>query len=239
MAETLRFKQGSKEWLEARQGCLTATELPILFGMNSYKSVADLVASKTGEPTKLEDNIYMRAGRLLEPSVFIAMSDFGITCSAVDSENVVMLRDRNLGLSCSLDGKSIHPLTGEKVILEAKTTGKTKFVKWMKAPPEDYLIQVHTQLLLSNTRVGLLACMSTEFPFNSILYEVRADPRIVQKLKSATINFWNMIKLKSPCSDEDSVEMRELLHESYTLVAYTQLSTKSIDIIKNEEYYRK
>ena len=44
--ELLNLEQGSKEWLEARKSCLTASEAPVIMGASKYKSRNALLDEK-------------------------------------------------------------------------------------------------------------------------------------------------------------------------------------------------
>lgn len=241
MNKIIKFTPGSDEWLQARQKYLTATELSVILGMNKYGSIREIQDGKRGEVKRLDDNLYLRAGRLLEPSVFLALSEAGIACKPADPDKVVMAVDDKVRLSCSLDGKAVHPLTGESVIMEAKTTGKAKFTEWYRKPPINYLVQVHAQLMLMGRNVGLLTCMSTEFPFHIIVYEIRTTKEVGDIFKEAAVEFWEAFNTESMQGVDTvrSATCTQLLEESFFLIGHTELNNKRVDFIRDYDYYSK
>src|SRR3990167_3056536 len=62
-----KLLKGDKEWLKARQQVITATEAPILLGLNPYSSPAKMWQEKT-EKTFV-GNSYTQIGQWLEPLV--------------------------------------------------------------------------------------------------------------------------------------------------------------------------
>src|SRR6186997_1940271 len=56
---------GTPEWLEARKGLITATDLPVILGLSPYKCEADLADEKNGKEQD-PPTLRMRAGLLLE-----------------------------------------------------------------------------------------------------------------------------------------------------------------------------
>lgn len=241
MNKIIKFTPGSDEWLQARQKYLTATELSVILGMNKYGSIREIQDGKRGEVKRLDDNVYLRAGRLLEPSVFLALSEAGISCKPADPDKVVMAVDDEVRLSCSLDGKAVHPLTGESVIMEAKSTGKAKFAEWFRKPPINYLVQVQAQLMLMGREVGLLTCMSTEFPFHIIVYEVRANAPLRFIFEEAAVEFWKAFNNDDLLGIDvvKAAECVRILETTFSLIGHTELNNKRVDFVRDYDYYNK
>lgn len=188
------FKSGSVEWLDARCKYITATEVASLLGFNKYKSAAKVLKEKLEPPVKV-DNVYMRAGRLLEPSVLIAVSETGIPSkSAAKDGHVLMYMNEELKLSASLDG--LVTIKGKEYILEAKTTSPDKFELWEENPPINYILQVQTQLIVTETNTAVLACLESTFPFKLILYKVDSDIKVQDLIKEETLRFWKYYEEK-------------------------------------------
>lgn len=182
------FKSGSVEWLHARCQYVTGTDVSSLLGFNKYKSAAKVLKEKIEPPVKI-DNAYMRAGRILEPGVLIAVSEIGIlTKPAAQDGYVAMCIDEESRLSASLDGIAV--IKGKEYILEAKTTSTDKFEAWETAPPINYLLQVQTQLIVTGTTTAVLACLESNFPFKLIIYKVDSNEKVQELIKSESVRFW-------------------------------------------------
>lgn len=61
--------QGTPEWLAARRGLITSTDIPVLMGLSPYKSEATLAREKLGEVEPTEQTLVMRVGLALEPVI--------------------------------------------------------------------------------------------------------------------------------------------------------------------------
>src|SRR5690606_39097283 len=102
------FKQGSKDWLNARSKVITGTEISTLFGLNKHLSVPKLLKQKY-ENIKLEDNEFLRAGRILEPGIIIALNEIGIKAkSAAPTGKVKFIIHTSGLLGSSLDAVLKH-----------------------------------------------------------------------------------------------------------------------------------
>lgn len=191
--KTLKFIPGSVEWLDTRTRYITATDVASLFALNPHQSAAKVLESKVTPPQKI-DNKFLRAGRLLEPGIFIALQEAGLDVEAADHGKVVMIVDDKHRISCSLDGKVTFADTGFKTIVECKATGKTKFESWADAPPINYLLQVQTQLMLTKRDTGILACLCYEFPFSLIVWQINASDVVQKLIKEEVGRFWDCYK---------------------------------------------
>lgn len=58
-----------QEWQKERQKSIGGSEAAAILGYNPYKTAYSVWADKTGRAAPIEDNKYMRAGRLLEPVI--------------------------------------------------------------------------------------------------------------------------------------------------------------------------
>lgn len=188
MPKLFKFQPKSAEWLSKRRENVTATEVCSLFGMDKYKSSNQLLKDKL-EPKKLEDNIYMKKGRLLEPSVFIHLQEIGLPAKPADYEQVVMLIDEEHRLAASLDGKM---KTDEgNFLVECKSTKGSLFPNWSDRPPVKYLMQVQTQLAVANVQEAILACMNADNILQLIVYKVSSNPEIQEMIRKESKRFWD------------------------------------------------
>lgn len=175
-----KFKPQSNEWKNKRAEIITATEAASFFALNPYRSAAKVIKSKY-EPDIVQDNVYMRAGRILESGVFVALNELGVPAKPADYENVVMYVDETNKIGCTLDG--VMNVKEGKYVVECKTTSEEKFSMWSEQPPLNYLVQTLIQIELAKTDRGLLACMGLKVPeLPIIVYEIEPRPELYQLL---------------------------------------------------------
>jgi predicted phage-related endonuclease len=133
------FEPQSLEWLEARKKYVTATEVASIFGLDPYKSANKTYQGKL-EEVEVIDNIYMRAGRFLEPAILADLYTYGIPAKPAHESKLLMVIDEQNKISCTLDGKA--EWRGKKFVVECKTTSgmtkdksQTKFAAWSEQVP--------------------------------------------------------------------------------------------------------
>ncbi len=185
------FDPGSIEWLAARKGYVTGTEVAALLGLCPYGSFAKIKKGKL-ENIQVFDNAYMRAGRILEPAVLAACQEAGIPAEAAHATQTVFAYNDEYRLSSSLDGKA-NTEQGFYIV-ECKTTQPHKFPEWETNPPINYYAQVQAQMLMTGVEQAFLAGMSVEFPFPLIVWEVRKDERTQKAIIKAAAKFWDALE---------------------------------------------
>lgn len=217
MINTYKFTPQSAEWLAKRSQNITATEVASLLGLDKYKTPHKVLKEKIN-PVKLADNAAMRAGRILEPGVFVALKEIGLNCRPADYEKVVMYEDPEVRLSCTLDGIGINKDKG-KYIVECKSTKPELFEKWEDQAPINYIIQVQVQLMLTKLDKALLACVSQQFPFSIIVYYIKADKEIHKIIEYNVRKFWTCYEknVKFKIDKENIAELISSLYKSSEL----------------------
>lgn len=185
------FEPGSIEWLAARKNYVTGTEVAGLLGICKYNSFNKIKKGKL-ENIEVFDNVYMRAGRILEPAVIEACKEVGIPAEPAHIDKTVFAYNDEYRLSSSLDGKAN---TEEGFyIVECKTTQPHKFVEWSSQPPINYYAQVQAQMLMTGVENAMLAGLSVEFPFPLIVWEIRKDERTQNAIIDAAKRFWKAVE---------------------------------------------
>lgn len=66
---TAGLRQRSPEWREARRHLITATDIPIILGISTYKAEGQLAREKSGELPEQESNLFMEIGQAMEPVI--------------------------------------------------------------------------------------------------------------------------------------------------------------------------
>ena len=67
--KVINFEQGTNEWLNWREGGITATDCTVILGVSKYKTPLQLWEEKTGksQPEDISNNPHVRRGNRLEP----------------------------------------------------------------------------------------------------------------------------------------------------------------------------
>jgi predicted phage-related endonuclease len=143
-----------QEWLRLRSNVITATEMGIILGLNSYSSITKMLEEKNN-PVPLDNyNIFM--GNALESTV-VKVANRALNKGFKlfeDSLGKTFFIDEELKLGATPDAYDEH------YILECKTTSAVNFLKWFNWPPAYYLMQLYTQLICTNKDKGFLAILS-------------------------------------------------------------------------------
>lgn len=212
-----------RDWLEARKKIITATEMACLLGLDKYKSAEKMYKEKS-ERTFF-GNSYTTVGQLLEPVVVDATNLFLDTDFELYDQQAhkVMYIDEEIGMGATPDAcsKSIEAL------LECKTTLPHNYQLWRYEPPIKYLIQLHTQILCTGHKKGLLAIMSTnlsqsspklDFPIS--IFEVEADDVVRDYMFKEIERFWK--------TREEGKIFRSNRKNSKILELHIRINTKKI-----------
>jgi putative phage-type endonuclease len=132
----LPVQQGTDAWLVARRGLVTATDIPVLLGLNPYKSEARLADEKRGDPTD-PPNAAMRLGLAIES--FVAIEYQSATGRRVRRVNHLLRHPDIEWAAASLDREVI----GERRVVEIKSTASRR---WEDGLPQDVQAQVMWQM---------------------------------------------------------------------------------------------
>lgn len=136
----LAVRQGSPEWLEARRGAITSTDIPVLLGLSPYKAEGELAREKLGQPEAEPDEKQARLFRL-------GLALENVIRTEDELEHGVRLRRVNRFLThpqiawarTSLDFERV----GERVIVEAKSS---RAARWDDGLPQDVEAQARWQM---------------------------------------------------------------------------------------------
>lgn len=180
------------EWLQLRQNYITATEVASVLGLNRWQSAKQMWENKVHR--NFTGNAYTYIGQLLEPVVVRLVNDTlhrnFISCD--DAEGKVFLCDNALGLGASPDAED------DLAFLECKTAKPENLLKYSIIPPEHYVIQTSTQLLLDPTKkyaylafLGTdLTQLSPEFIAPVCIYRIDRSNALESLIKEEVSRFW-------------------------------------------------
>lgn len=194
-----RFKNGSAEWLDFRTNYITGTDVAALFGLDKNKSTGRVLKDKQyPSPVKI-DNVFVRTGRCLEPSVILLMNENGMPVEPAGGfGEVIYVTHDTHRIGSSMDAK----MNSEEgfYAVECKTTQFEKLVSWTSKPPINYLLQVQTQLLVTGLKKALLGCMAPvlidvyktkALDLLLLVFEIDADEIIHSLIVDEVRRFWD------------------------------------------------
>lgn len=219
------FEPQSLEWLNARRENITGTEVSVLFGLNKYSNPTKLLQSKLESIAEVIDNVYLRAGRFLEPAVIADLKNYGIEAKPVHESMVAFVKHPKLPLSVSLDGKAI--LDGKFYVVECKTcsgvdrtTGISKFDSWKESIPVQYYLQVQTQLFCTGVNQAIVACAEAVMPFPILAWEVLSDSALHELISAEVVRFYECYKEKKRffVNKEHQIYIEESLKKFSSLI---------------------
>lgn len=187
----LNVKQGSSEWLFARAGIVTASEMDNLISPSWKVRDGDTPATYMhmklaekimGQPINLEiDTFAMDQGRMLE-SEALPWLDF---MHGIKAERVGMCLTDDGRVGASPDG-----LIGEDGGLEVKCPRPQTHVKYLLdgVVPKAYLAQVHGSLWVTGRAYWYFLSYSRQFP--KLLIRVERDEAIMQAISNAVESYY-------------------------------------------------
>lgn len=208
------------DWLKYRKRGIGASEAGVVLGLSPYKSAMELYYDKIGSGLNiLPDNIAMFMGR--EQEDFIAKmweywngSEESLIENYKNDNRVRKMRRVNayitnkkyphlfVSLDRIINKNQLLPeeLTDEEIVslksgngtLELKTISGWESEKWEGGVPPVYVIQKHTQLLVTEWNYGELAVLKDGRFFDVLPFE--KSPKIEEIIVDKTTEFWNRVE---------------------------------------------
>lgn len=192
--------QGSPEWKAWRFHGITASDISILMGSNSYKSIHDLWVEKLSQIDSTISNVAMQHGSNQEPYARIWIE-------ALKNTNLVphcVVNDTNEVYRCSLDG--YDEKTGE--VYEIKCPYSSRKVLDARVFDQIDLAWVHQvqwQLLVTGSKKGYIAVWDSNLQSCHFI-SVVADPILHEEMKTKADEFWNQVlTLQEPSLDKNEL----------------------------------
>lgn len=177
-----------------RDGDITASEMPALFGLHPYQSMLGLFAKKTGvRMPPDEDSVAKRRGRLLEDAVARAYLEEHPGCKLTKANVYVRAPLLRLGASPDFFLVDEH---GRKGVSEMKTVAPHVFKKHYtdQTPPTYHVLQTLVQMMLTDSEVGVLTVLVVDgYRFELHSYNVPRHPSAERRIQDAVAQFWSDI----------------------------------------------
>ncbi len=214
-ALTLPMRQGSPEWLAARQRGIGGSDAPVVIGESPYKSPYLLWAEKVGLVAPAPENEAMAWGRRLEPLVAAAYTEAtGRRLRRVT--RLLRSRERPWQLA-SID----REVVGERRLVEIKTTRSSR---WDGADPVpgDVLAQVEHYLSVTGYEVADVAVLIGGSDLRII--EVGRDDAYIRDLVELEADFMHRVETRTAPPLDGSEATRRTLGRLYPVDDGTELA---------------
>ena len=192
-----------EDWLEERKNGIGGSDAAAIIGANPYKDNIKLWEEKTGrrKAEDISDKSYVKYGTEMEPilreSFKIKHPEFEI----LHEENTIIKHPVYQFLFASLDGILINKETGEKGILEIKTSEILRSMqkeKWKDQIPPNYYCQIlHYLNVTGFTFVKLFAELNYEENYQvtkTYTIERKDVEEDIKYLEKKEIEFWKYIE---------------------------------------------
>lgn len=181
-----------EQWLALRRQDVTASVVGALFGLHPYQTPAGLWAEKTGTEVRKPDTADLRRGRILEGAVANAVHEARPDWAIVKANEY--LRDPEARLGATPDYWVVDPRRGLDLCgaMQCKTANKWEFDRsWGDDPPIWIMLQVLTEMMLSDSQWGVIACLIVDgHAFDLHLYQVTRHAGAEQRIRDAVAAFW-------------------------------------------------
>jgi putative phage-type endonuclease len=206
--------QGSPEWLEARRSLITATDIPVLMGLNSYKCEADLADEKLNGRTT-EASLPMKIGTALEDLI---ASEY----SAKTGRTVQRVRDLVTHPKLAWAGASVdRRVVGEHRVVELKWTSRRS--RFADGLPQEVEAQLAWQLGVLGWDHGDVAALAGDELF---VFEYEPDPALFDDLVAVAANFRERLAAGGPFERDTARIKRDYPRDNGAeMVADTELDT--------------
>jgi hypothetical protein len=167
-------------WAQMRQRDLTASRIAALFDQHPFMSRRALAEQLRGGARRF-DSFHMRAGRILEPGVAVALSEARPEWKLTKATSYHRLPELRIG------GTPDY-FVGHDGLVQIGTISPAE---WREEPPLYKVIQTHCELLVTGRRYGWLAIMLREFPELPLhVFEVPHDAAVEKAILDAAAAWW-------------------------------------------------
>lgn len=184
--------KSEEEWHALRAGVVTASLTACLVGANRYQSMQ----SSWDKRGDFQGNCFTKIGQLLEP-VVVELTNMMLNESfelfEQEKDEKVFYIDPVYKIGATPDAHNGSEL------LECKTTKPFNYVKYGNNPPEYYIIQLMTQLHVTEMNSGYLSIMSTDLSQESpddcnwpiSIFKVEKDQKIIDHICNESLRFFD------------------------------------------------
>ncbi len=192
-----------EEWLEERKKGIGGSDASAIVGSNPYKDNIKLWEEKTGirEAEDISNKPYVLYGTMMEPILRESFKIKHPEYEVLHEENTIIKHPVYPFLFASLDGILVNKETGEKGILEIKTSEVLRSMqkeKWKDRLPPNYYCQIlHYLNVTGFTFVKLFAELTYDenYQANKTYTIERKDvEEDIKYLEEKEIEFWKYVE---------------------------------------------
>lgn len=206
----LDMKQGSKEWKEMRNRCITGTDASVIMGVNPFMNKTTLLKKKLNLIPE-HDNDAMKEGRRLEP---IAREVYENNTGNL-TINPPYLHDQESWAMCSPDGVTFDG----KIVVEIKCGKKVWEQAKQDVVPEYYYAQIQHNIWVTGAEI---AHYFVYFNNDHKLILVDKNEEFIEKMALKERDFYfNELLVATPESLEIQIKKDEEF--AYWAEAYKQV----------------
>lgn len=167
-------------WAVVRSRDLTASRIAALFDAHPFLSRNALAAQLRGDARRF-DSFAMRAGRILEPGVAVALGEARPEWKLTKATSYHRIPEARIG------GTPDY-FVGDDGLVQIGTISPAE---WRDEPPLYKIIQTHCEMLVTGRRHGWLAIMLREFPELPLhCFEVPHDAAVERAILNGAATWW-------------------------------------------------
>lgn len=198
-------KKTREEWLEERKNGIGGSDASSILGMNPYRTNVQLWKEKTGRVVAedISNKSYVKYGTEAETYLRELFKLDNPQYDVKNEENTIIKHPQYNFLFASLDGQLTNKETGERGILEIKTTNILQSMqkeKWNNKIPDNYYIQVLHYLMVTGYKFVVLVAQlkfNDGYKQTKTYYIKREDiEEEIKYLQEKEIEFWYKYILK-------------------------------------------
>jgi predicted phage-related endonuclease len=181
-----------EQWQALRAKDVTASVVGALFGVHPYLTIGQLYAQKKQLMSTVAANAVIRRGIRLEN--LVAQEVGALHPDWVINKATSYFRDPDLRLGATPDFFINPDSEDQRGILQVKTAGVSAYKRqWQEGPPLWILLQVATEMHLTNSQWGTIAVLPVGewSDFSVETYHVERHQGVIDRIIDATKMFWH------------------------------------------------
>lgn len=214
----LDLEQGTEEWLEWRANGITATDVSILDGSNTYTTPYELWEQKCGYGKAITLTAPMKHGIDNEPLAREWINRY----LNLNLKPICVEDDDNPVFKASLDGYDSN--RGVLVEIKCPVSERTlELARLSQAIPDYWFSQVQWQIMITKPQEAYIAVWDHRYQSCILIPQIGIE-RQINKLKTLASQFWSTLQTGNPPErkDKDCIEIEDpsllpLLNEYKTL----------------------
>ena len=227
-----------------RKGFIGGSDAASAMGISRWKSALQLWAEKTGkvEPEDISNREYVEMGNELEDTVArLFTKRTGMKVRRAPKNYTHTKYDY---MRCQVD----RLVEGTDELLECKTCNAWAAKEWEGDEiPEDYIIQVMYQMLITGRSVGWIAVLIGGQKF--VYKKIDFDAELAINIETSVIDFWAMVKSETPPmaigmdtgflaelypESDEQIQAIEEMNDSIVLLQQTKINIKELQKTKDD-----